>query len=384
MKDYILNKQYILIQQIGKGAYSHVWLVYDIKTHGTYALKIQLPEDYKESLWEVQIMNKIKTVKCEYLNTHIETFEYETEQGISTCMVFKLYAGSLGTIINSGKYKNGLPKDTVYKIIEQINNGLNILHKQCSIIHADLKPENILIEGVSEEIKPILQKIKNLNFKKLYKKYKNNLPKLATEFLKKIDIEILEESLSKSKSLTKSKSLSKSKSTNSTDTIKREQSVEDVSEDYNSLYKEPTLYSEEDSSSSDKLIYNILDDEYIINPKIVISDFGNSFYINNKPKSEIQTRYYRSPEVIMDAPYNETCDIWSVGCIMHELLTGQILFDPGEDEYLNTDHYHLLMIEQICGKIPNELIEQSKRRKYLFDKEYNVKNKDKQTKLLIF
>ncbi len=43
----------------------------------------------------------------------------------------------------------------------------------------------------------------------------------------------------------------------------------------------------------------------------------------------IQSRFYRSPEVILGLPYEMAIDMWSLGCILAELLTGCPLF-PGE------------------------------------------------------
>lgn len=42
------------------------------------------------------------------------------------------------------------------------------------------------------------------------------------------------------------------------------------------------------------------------------------------------TRYYRAPEVILGLPYKENVDIWSVGCIMGEMIKGCTIF-PGTD-----------------------------------------------------
>lgn len=41
----------------------------------------------------------------------------------------------------------------------------------------------------------------------------------------------------------------------------------------------------------------------------------------------MQTRSYRAPEIILGCPYTEKIDIWSLGCIVAELYTGQVLFD---------------------------------------------------------
>lgn len=44
----------------------------------------------------------------------------------------------------------------------------------------------------------------------------------------------------------------------------------------------------------------------------------------------VVTRYYRAPEVILGMGYTENVDIWSVGCIMGEMIRGTVLF-PGTD-----------------------------------------------------
>lgn len=63
-------------------------------------------------------------------------------------------------------------------------------------------------------------------------------------------------------------------------------------------------------------------------------------------------RWYRAPEIMLNwMHYNQTVDIWSVGCIMAELLIGRTLF-PGTDRILfimiNNNHYsnmHNLLVE---------------------------------------
>lgn len=46
----------------------------------------------------------------------------------------------------------------------------------------------------------------------------------------------------------------------------------------------------------------------------------------------VSTRWYRAPELLVgDAAYDETVDIWAVGCIIAELFNGQPLF-PGESD----------------------------------------------------
>ncbi|KAF9765028.1 putative cell division protein kinase [Nosema granulosis] len=66
-----------------------------------------------------------------------------------------------------------------------------------------------------------------------------------------------------------------------------------------------------------------------------IADFGlsRSFEIQVPPySSEVVTLWYRSPELLCGSTnYSFYVDIWSLGCIMFEILTGEPLF-PGEDK----------------------------------------------------
>lgn len=51
--------------------------------------------------------------------------------------------------------------------------------------------------------------------------------------------------------------------------------------------------------------------------------------------SYICSRYYRAPELIFGATnYTQSIDVWSVGCVLAELLLGQPLFpgDSGVDQ----------------------------------------------------
>ncbi|XP_069575481.1 mitogen-activated protein kinase 8 isoform X5 [Brachyistius frenatus] len=47
----------------------------------------------------------------------------------------------------------------------------------------------------------------------------------------------------------------------------------------------------------------------------------------------VVTRYYRAPEVILGMGYQANVDVWSVGCIMAEMVRGSVLF-PGTDRIL--------------------------------------------------
>ncbi|XP_065348195.1 dual specificity tyrosine-phosphorylation-regulated kinase 2-like [Cloeon dipterum] len=90
---------------------------------------------------------------------------------------------------------------------------------------------------------------------------------------------------------------------------------------------------------------------------IKVIDFGSSCYENQRVYTYIQSRFYRAPEVILGARYGMPIDMWSLGCILAELLTGFPLL-PGEDE---ADQ--LACTIEVLGIPPSKLLAESKRAK---------------------
>ncbi|XP_012280498.1 dual specificity tyrosine-phosphorylation-regulated kinase 2 [Orussus abietinus] len=88
---------------------------------------------------------------------------------------------------------------------------------------------------------------------------------------------------------------------------------------------------------------------------IKVIDFGSSCYESQRVYTYIQSRFYRAPEVILGARYGMPIDMWSLGCILAELLTGFPLL-PGEDE---ADQ--LACIIELLGMPPKKLLDSAKR-----------------------
>lgn len=65
--------------------------------------------------------------------------------------------------------------------------------------------------------------------------------------------------------------------------------------------------------------------------ELKILDFGLARHTDDQMTGYVATRWYRAPEIMLNwMHYNQTVDVWSVGCIMAEMLTGRPLF-PGTD-----------------------------------------------------
>lgn len=85
-------------------------------------------------------------------------------------------------------------------------------------------------------------------------------------------------------------------------------------------------------------------------PTIKIIDFGSATFSKNTIYSYIQSRFYRSPEVILGLSYGEAIDTWSLGCIVGELYLGLPLF-PGTSEY-----NMLWKIQEMLGPPPRHML----------------------------
>ncbi|KOC60582.1 Dual specificity tyrosine-phosphorylation-regulated kinase 2 [Habropoda laboriosa] len=94
---------------------------------------------------------------------------------------------------------------------------------------------------------------------------------------------------------------------------------------------------------------------------IKVIDFGSSCYSHQRVYTYLQSRFYRSPEVILGLPYGTPIDMWSFGCIIAELYTGCPLF-PGEDEI-----EQLACIMEVLGLPPEHIINHASRRRLFFD-----------------
>ncbi|KAL1902644.1 dual specificity protein kinase yak1 [Sporothrix stenoceras] len=89
-------------------------------------------------------------------------------------------------------------------------------------------------------------------------------------------------------------------------------------------------------------------------PIIKIIDFGSACDERQTVYTYIQSRFYRSPEVLLGLPYSSAIDMWSLGCIVVELFLGLPLF-PGSSEY-----NQVMRINEMLGNPPNWMIEMGK------------------------
>ncbi|KAF7667711.1 hypothetical protein LDENG_00049650 [Lucifuga dentata] len=115
------------------------------------------------------------------------------------------------------------------------------------------------------------------------------------------------------------------------------------------------------SSSSSVLTGNQSREKELVNPhslneiKVKIADLGSSCWVYKHFCEEIQTRQYRSLEVLLGSEYGPPADIWSVACMAFELITGDSLFEPKSRDTFSLEEDHIVQIMELLGKIPPDV-----------------------------
>ncbi|KAJ4495491.1 kinase-like domain-containing protein [Lentinula lateritia] len=89
---------------------------------------------------------------------------------------------------------------------------------------------------------------------------------------------------------------------------------------------------------------------------VKIADLGNATWTEHHFTDDIQTRQYRAPEVILGAKWGTSADMWSLACVLFELITGgDYLFDPASGSRYSKDDDHIAQIMELMGTLPSSL-----------------------------
>ena len=369
---HVLKNKYILIDKIGVGTFSAVWLAVSIVDSNLYAIKIQHIEDFYDGEKEAKFLSKINK-NCKNLPKLIEYFEVKNplnSEYLNLCIVMDLYIGSVYQLIKRGGYSDGFDVNICNKIINDTLIGLNELNKM-NYIHTDLKPENILIKGLN----PIFHQFKQLidnsplfknigsQIENIKEKYHMNkrIPKLTNKNKPLYEKELKQFYNVVAKVLMKEFKL-----------ICNQFCSPDYTDNESELY-DPNYYVKTFDFGGN---YDLLNSTY------VLSDFGTIKQVSKKNNDEIQTRYYRAPEVILGCNWNKNVDIWSIGCLYFELATGGLLFDPEKDKNYNTDTHHLFQMHQLFD-LDTKQYKNGENFKNFYDDLLNIKVNKTIDKLLI-
>lgn len=141
-----------------------------------------------------------------------------------------------------------------------------------------------------------------------------------------------------------------------------------------------------DKNSSTKSTEDELEASII---SVKIADLGNACWVGHHFTNDIQTRQYRSPEVILGAKWGASTDVWSMACMVcdsdlgsnhlltaqvFELITGDYLFDPQSGTKYGKDDDHIAQIIELLGPFPKSLCLSGKWSQEIFNRKGELRN----------
>ena len=313
------NNRYFCLKYLGRGTFSRVWLVYDFQLNKFFAMKIQFEEYYKDSLLEIKFMKKINNLDNE--NSRVVKLYDSFVKGQTNHLIYELLGCTLLEVFkvfnddddeeytdseessekessDNEEYTDSqtIPMKGIKRITKDILKGLHEAHSK-KIIHTDLKPENIMLNIEAPRVEIIKEWFLKQNPSQI-------LIDLITNELPDNFLELDKNKRKGVKKKAKLRALNKFKTLFNQDKLKK------------AIDKSPKRYG-------------LLDDieklqEFLNNDVIAkIVDFGNGEIEGELIQEEIALRCYRCPENIINEDYDVKSDIWVVGCMCYELITGE-------------------------------------------------------------
>ncbi|KAH7322406.1 serine protein kinase [Stachybotrys elegans] len=318
--DVLHDGQYKVIRKLGEGSFSTVWLTRDLKNNRYGAVKI-LKSEVSPSSVELKLLRHLAQVapldSPRYITQLFDEFEQRGPNGTHKCLVFEPMGPTVNSMVEElpqfkprkWGMKIRYPPQMARSILKQSLQALELLH-QNGIAHGDFHPGNMLFALTSLDIQP-------------------------------------------------------------EDTLRQKEDVgsESISSPVQRLDGKDDKWSPRYLCVAQPLAgFTSLEQGF----KIKLSDLGGAYPFSNPPSSPVTPLGLRTPELVLTGTVNKTLDVWSFGCLVFELITGQPLFCiPGSD-YENDDH--LLALTAQLGPLPDELYKHWKTSSLYFTPERQIFN----------
>jgi serine/threonine protein kinase len=277
------------------------------------------------------------------------------------CLVFELLGLNLYEVLKQRQFR-GLPLSVVRTLVKQAVGGVAELAKK-SIVHCDLKPENILLVS-DDDVNSVVGARRSAKISSSFEQT------TASELTKAINGNrtppkkgpVLASGLSKAMGGNQGSALADG----SAGVLSRSPE--------SSLGTAGTRRMSPGSSLGTAATRKLgtAATRKMNEQKIKLIDFGSACFEGQTTHTYIQSRFYRSPEVLIGLPYDSAIDMWSLGCVAGELFLGLPIL-PGVHE-----HDQLGRISEMISILPNWMLDQGSKSSNYFVKDA-PRSKENQT-----
>jgi serine/threonine-protein kinase SRPK3 len=296
---------------------------------------------YKETaLDEIKLLEKIGSANPshpgrQHIVSLLDHFEHSGPNGVHICLVFEALGESVLSTIKRYQYR-GLPIHIVKQITKQVLLGLDYLHRECGVIHTDLKPENVLIsidnteEVIAESTSSEPAEVESPRYWK-----PSQPPRYPSQVEHRIrprrfvtrsqplpsPASVVPKSFSHELNRAYGRDASESPTRNgwqtenhpanfSRPTLNPQHTADNLERDLSDMSLDYQLRKSQLAASQRRFSQDL----HTIKVKII--DVGNACWVSEHFTNDLQTRQYRSPEVILGAPWGASADVWSMSCMV--------------------------------------------------------------------
>jgi serine/threonine-protein kinase SRPK3 len=293
---------------------------------------------YKETaLDEIKLLEKIAGANPshpgrQHIVSLLDHFEHSGPNGTHICLVFEALGESVLSTIKRYQYR-GLPIHIVKQITKQVLLGLDYLHRECGVIHTDLKPENVLIsidnaeEVIAETAAADMPDVttspqwktpqpprypSHLEHRMRPRRFVTRsqpLPSPASVVPKSFSNE-LNRPYDRDDSMSPTRHNENDPHDNNRPRVTREPTADNLERDLSDMSLDYHLRKSQLASSRKRFSQDLR------TIKVKIIDVGNACWVSEHFTNDLQTRQYRSPEVILGAPWGASADVWSMACMV--------------------------------------------------------------------
>ncbi|KAJ2664505.1 serine/threonine protein kinase, CMGC [Coemansia sp. RSA 1200] len=390
--DVFKEGRYTIVRKLGWGHFSTVWLAYDRENDIHVALKIvKAAAHYTEAACdEIELCSRTMSIRGPHVGRDhvaklLDNFKHSGPNGRHVVMVFEVLGENLLSLLrNARRYcslrdtpcapkieatflgdsqathdtaidstvassqsserrngiadekprqNDGLPISLVKQVSRQIIAGLAFLHAPCNMIHTDLKPENVLV--CIDDVESVIRRELRVD-STASAHAQNQLQFIQTS-----------RSVANSRAPSPGNDVAKSTTTNEAHSLERD--LNEISIAGTSSRLRPSACADTAVNRSGSA-----PPSHIHELRVKIADLGNATWADHHFTEDVQTRQYRSPEVIIGSKWDSTADMWSCACVIFELLTGDYLFEPHSGSRYTKDEDHLAQIIETIGPFPKK------------------------------
>jgi len=321
--------RYVLVQKLGLGSYAIVWKAWDSMEARFVAIKIgRCGDAYRSALLdEAERLGVTLEGKADRGVAFLEAlrvFEVAGLHGVHVCIVLPLRGPTLQSILDMfAATKTIVPLELVLRWTAELATQLQDLHGR-GFIHTDLKPDNVLFVEPFSLPQTTVTDPRQLGLKE----FEDPMLELALAALHGLKDKQLRRAQKRVARL-------KASAANGT--------------------RDPTFFCLYASASNMQTLLGVLRTQHVM-----LADLSNA--VHESDVDETSRKYnstqYRCPEVLLWLPFGPASDLWSFGCLVFDMATTDVLFDPKRDPRgkYSRDDDHVAQMVELIGVPPPQVL----------------------------